>query len=75
MTDKNYYKIMSWLCWFMIGLGAISVILWLSGINADFKLSDLDSSILSCSMLAMIKIMKAKDEIIGIQAKIIEREE
>jgi len=64
MTDKIYYRIMTWLGWFILGLGAIEIILWSFGLYPGMSWKNMDSPMLALNILLMIRIMKDKDRII-----------
>ena len=72
MKDKTYYRIMTWLGWFILGLWAIEIILWIFGPYPEMSWKNMDSPMLALNILLMIRIMKGKDRIIEIQDGIIE---
>ena len=69
MTDKIYYRIMTWLGWIILSLGAIEFTLWLLGYYPAYGWNRLDSPMLALNMLVMVGIMKRKDVIIELQEK------
>ena len=69
MTDKIYYRIMTWLGWIILSLAAIEFTLWLLGYYPAYGWNRLDSPMLALNMLIMVGIMKHKDEIIELQGK------
>jgi len=72
MTDHIYYRIMNWLGWSLIAIGILDVVLYLTGLNPEFKWRMLDLPMFAVNLLVMVRLLRDKDETIETQKEIID---
>ena len=63
---------MNWLGWSLIAIGILDAVLYLMGLNPEFKWSMLDLPMFAVNLLVMVRLLRDKDETIERQERIID---
>ena len=63
---------MNWLGWSLIAIGILDVVLYLMGLNPEFKWGMLDLPMFAVNLLVMVRLLRDKDETIETQKEIID---
>jgi hypothetical protein len=61
MNNRLYYGVMSATAWIIIGLGLVSVGLYVFGLNPGMSPGDLTAPTLSVSILLLVQSLKVQD--------------